>query len=41
MPEWPDLHVVRGRLEKALLGREIVLVGISDKDTWLLGEQAP
>jgi formamidopyrimidine-DNA glycosylase len=30
MPEWPDLHVVRGRLEKALVGREIVLVRIGD-----------
>src|SRR5439155_27003211 len=28
MPEWPDLHVVRGRLEKALVGREIVLVRV-------------
>ena len=30
MPEWPDLHVVRGRLEKALVGREIVLVRVGD-----------
>ena len=30
MPEWPDLHVVRGRLEKALVGKEIVLVRIGD-----------
>jgi formamidopyrimidine-DNA glycosylase len=30
MPEWPDLHVVRGRLERALVGREIVLVRIGD-----------
>jgi len=30
MPEWPDLHVVRGRLEKALVGREIVLVRIGE-----------
>src|SRR5438132_12124692 len=30
MPEWPDLHVVRGRLEKALAGREIVLVRVGD-----------
>ena len=30
MPEWPDLHVVRGRLEKALIGREIVLVRVGE-----------
>lgn len=30
MPEWPDLHVVRSRLEKALVGREIVLVRVGD-----------
>src|SRR5437899_7624209 len=30
MPEWPDLHVVRGRREKALAGREIVLVRVGD-----------
>ncbi len=30
MPEWPDLHVVRGRLEKALVAREIVLVRVGD-----------
>jgi formamidopyrimidine-DNA glycosylase len=30
MPEWPDLHVVRKRLEKALVGREIVLVRVGD-----------
>src|SRR2546428_9999463 len=30
MPEWPDLHVVRGRLEKALVGREIVLARVGD-----------
>jgi formamidopyrimidine-DNA glycosylase len=30
MPEWPDLHVVRGRLEQALVGHEIVLVRIGD-----------
>jgi formamidopyrimidine-DNA glycosylase len=30
MPEWPDLHVVRGRLEKALVGKEIVLVRVGD-----------
>src|SRR2546428_2872882 len=30
MPEWPDLHVVRGRLEKALIGREIVLIRVGD-----------
>ena len=30
MPEWPDLHVMRGRLEKALVGREIVLVRVGD-----------
>ena len=30
MPEWPDLHVVRVRLEKALVGREIVLVRVGD-----------
>jgi formamidopyrimidine-DNA glycosylase len=30
VPEWPDLHVVRGRLEKALVGHEIVLVRIGD-----------
>src|SRR5947208_15651543 len=30
MPEWPDLHVVRGRLEKALVGREITLVRVGD-----------
>ena len=30
MPEWPDLHVVRGRLERALVGREIALVRIGD-----------
>ncbi|MGH2470889.1 MAG: Fpg/Nei family DNA glycosylase [Candidatus Limnocylindria bacterium] len=30
MPEWPDLHVVRGRLEKALVGREIALVRVGD-----------
>src|SRR3989441_7383709 len=30
MPEWPDLHVVRRRLEKALVGREIVLVRVGD-----------
>ena len=30
MPEWPDLHVVRDRLEKALVGREIVLVRVGD-----------
>jgi formamidopyrimidine-DNA glycosylase len=30
MPEWPDLHVVRGRLEKALVGRTIALVRIGD-----------
>jgi len=30
VPEWPDLHVVRGRLEKALVGREITLVRIGD-----------
>src|SRR2546422_256961 len=28
VPEWPDLHVVRGRLEKTLVGREITLVRI-------------
>lgn len=30
MPEWPDLHVVRGRLEGALVGKEIALVRIGD-----------
>src|SRR4030081_3223698 len=30
MPEWPDLHVVRGRLEKALVGKRIVLVRVGD-----------
>ena len=30
MPEWPDLHVVRGRLERALVGHEITLVRIGD-----------
>jgi formamidopyrimidine-DNA glycosylase len=30
MPEWPDLHIVRGRLEKALVGHEIVLVRVGD-----------
>jgi len=30
VPEWPDLHVVRGRLERALVGREIALVRIGD-----------
>jgi formamidopyrimidine-DNA glycosylase len=30
VPEWPDLHVVRRRLEKALVGREIVLVRVGD-----------
>src|SRR3989442_1020917 len=30
MPEWPDLHVVRGRLEMVLVGREIVLVRVGD-----------
>src|SRR5439155_26173234 len=30
MPEWPDLHVVRGRLEKALVGHEIVLIRVGD-----------
>jgi len=30
VPEWPDLHVVRGRLEKALVGHEIVLVRVDD-----------
>src|SRR5947199_1984078 len=30
MPEWPDLHVVRSRLEKALVGKEIVLVRVGD-----------
>src|SRR5438094_4978284 len=30
VPEWPDLHVVRGRLEKALVGHEIVLVRVGD-----------
>jgi formamidopyrimidine-DNA glycosylase len=30
MPEWPDLHVVRGRLEQALVGKEIVLVRVGD-----------
>src|SRR5439155_664281 len=28
VPEWPDLHVVRDRLEKALVGREITLVRV-------------
>ena len=30
VPEWPDLHVVRDRLEKALVGREITLVRVGD-----------
>jgi formamidopyrimidine-DNA glycosylase len=30
MPEWPDLEVVRGRLEKALVGKEIALVRVGD-----------
>src|SRR5206468_8859164 len=30
VPEWPDLHVVRGRLEKALVGHEIVLVRVGE-----------
>ena len=30
MPEWPDLHVVRGRLDKALVGHEITLVRVGD-----------
>src|SRR5438552_18133322 len=30
VPEWPDLHVVRDRLEKALVGHEITLVRVGD-----------
>lgn len=30
MPEWPDLHVLRERLERALAGREIVGVHLGD-----------
>jgi len=30
MPEWPDLHVVRGRIAAALVGRRIVAVRIGD-----------
>lgn len=30
MPEWPDLHVVRGRLEHALTGRRITGVKVGD-----------
>ena len=30
MPEWPDLHVVRGRIAAALTGRRIVAVRIGD-----------
>src|SRR5437660_8059781 len=39
MPEWPDLHVVRGRLEKALVGHEIVLVRVGDPT--VLGAASP
>jgi len=30
MPEWPDLHVVHGRLERALAGRRITRVKVGD-----------
>lgn len=30
MPEWPDLHVARGRLELALVGRRITGVKVGD-----------
>jgi len=30
MPEWPDRHVVRGRIAAALVGRRIVAVRIGD-----------
>ena len=30
MPEWPDLHVARGRLERALVGRTITGVTVGD-----------
>lgn len=30
MPEWPDLHVLRGRLEAALAGRRIERVRVGD-----------
>ena len=30
MPEWPDLHVVHGRLERALAGRRITGVKVGD-----------
>ncbi len=30
MPEWPDLHVLRGRLESALVGRRITAVRVGD-----------
>lgn len=30
MPEWPDLHVARGRLERALVGRTITGVKVGD-----------
>lgn len=30
MPEWPDRHVVRGRIAAGLVGRRIVAVRIGD-----------
>ncbi len=30
MPEWPDLHVLRGRIESALAGRSISAVRVGD-----------
>ncbi len=30
MPEWPDLHVLRGRIESALAGRTIIAVRVGD-----------
>lgn len=30
MPEWPDLHVARGRLQRALPGRRITGVKVGD-----------
>ncbi len=30
MPEWPDLHVLRGRIEKAVVGRRVTAVRVHD-----------
>ena len=30
MPEWPDLHVLRSRIEKAVGGRRVTAVRVHD-----------